>query len=274
MKPHLLPDGWASTPAEPRVYDYLLGGEDNFSEDRALGDALVSAADWLPRAAQINRMYGALTVAHLARSGIRQFLDLGCGYPTPAFLDMPDPHEAAVRIRPDALFLHVDQDPVVATHAAALLSGPHGEHGVLCADIRKIGDVLDAPEALKLDRDQPMAFLLHDVLTWITDDGEAHQLLADIRMLAPAGSAISITHATADMRPDEAQAVVALYAEHGLAFRPRSYAEIHALLDPWPLEGPGLLPTGRWHADPLHAELPDAQSGAYAAVSLPPETRR
>ncbi|MFF8903219.1 SAM-dependent methyltransferase [Streptomyces lydicus] len=268
------PDGWVTIPAEPRVYDYLLGGTDNLRADRALGDALVSAANWLPRAAQINRMYGVLTVAHLARRGIRQFVDLGCGYPTPAFLEMPNPHEAAARIRPDARFLHVDQDPVVASHAAAFLSGPRGEHRVLCADIRKVGDLLATPEARQLDHNQPMGFLLHDVLAWIPDDSEAHQLLADIRTLAPAGSAISITHATTDMRREEGQAVVALYAAHGLALRPRSYAEIRALLDPWPLEEPGLLPTGRWHADPLHAELPDAQSGAYAAVSMHPGAHR
>ncbi|MFF7415361.1 SAM-dependent methyltransferase [Streptomyces lydicus] len=268
---HLFREDWACSPSEPRVYDYLLGGDDNFAVDRALGDALVRAADWLPRAAQINRSYGGLTVAHLARRGIRQFLDLGCGYPAPSFLAVPDAHEAAVRIRSDAIVVHVDQDPVVATHAAALMAGPHGEHGIVCEDIRRIDVVLATPEAQKLDFDQPVGVLVHDVLPWIPDDDEVRQLLTVLRGILSAGSAISITHATCDMRPHESSDIAALYEEHGLAFRPRSYAEFRALHEPWPLDGPGVLPTGRWHTDPLHAHLPDAQSGAYAAVSLHPD---
>ncbi|MEU5307016.1 SAM-dependent methyltransferase [Streptomyces noursei] len=273
MRP-ALPEGWALTPAEPRVYDYLLGGKRNYHPDRVLGDRLVSTADWLPQAAQLNRMFGSLAVAHLARGGISQFLDLGCGYPAPEFLAVPNPHEAAVRIRPEAVVVHVDHDPVVASHAVAFLCGPHDEHGVVCGDIREIGDVLADPEARRLDRDQRTGVLLHDVLPWIPDDGEVRQLLADLRDLLPTGSAISITHATADVRTAEAQGLISLYEQHGLAFRPRSYDEICALLEPWPLAEPGLVPTGRWRADPLHAQLSAAQSGAYAAVAFHPEQPR
>ncbi|MEW1657813.1 SAM-dependent methyltransferase [Streptomyces sp. NPDC093707] len=273
MRP-ALPLSSALVPAEPRVYDYLLGGKHNYQLDRVLGDRLVSTADWLPRAAQLNRAFGSIAVAHLARSGIHQFLDLGCGYPVPKFLAVLNPHEAAVRIRPDARFVHVDHDPVVAAHAVAFLSGPHDKHGVVCGDIRELGDVLADAAARKLDRDQRTGVLLHDVLPWIPDDAEAHQLLADLRDVLPAGSAISITHATADMRPADVRDLAALYEQHGLAFRPRSYTEVRALLDPWPLAEPGVVPTSRWQAGPLHPQLPDAQSNAYAAVALHPDQPR
>lgn len=269
-----LPHDRAAAPAVPRVYDYLLGGDDNYAADRELADMLVRTADWLPRAAQINRAHGAQTAAHLARRGIRQFLDLGCGYPSPPYSAIPNVHEAAVMVRPDAVVVHVDHDPIVAAHARAHLAGPPGEHRVICADIRQIEDLLAAPEAAVLERDQPVGVLLHDVLPWINDDQDVHELLIALRRWLPAGSTISITHATADMRPSEVEELVALYAVNGLSFRPRSLAEIHALHAPWPLDEPGHLPTGRWHEDSLHAYLPDAQSAAYAAVSLHPDQDR
>ncbi|BDH10520.1 SAM-dependent methyltransferase [Streptomyces hygroscopicus] len=270
----LLPDNWASTPTESRVNDYLLGGEDNFAVDRELGDRLVRTVDWLPRAAQITRMYGALTAAHLARRGIHQFMDLGCGYPSPSFSEISNVHLAAEQVMPNAKVVHIDHDPVVVSQAQVHLVGPRGEHSIVCADIRKTEDVLATPEVTALDRDQPVGVLLHDVLPWITDDGEVHELLAKLRDWLPAGSAISITHATADMRPHEVEDLVDIYEKSGLAFCPRSASEIGALHEPWPLEEPGLLPTGRWHKGSLHAYLPDAQSGAYAALSLHPDQDR
>ncbi|WP_433855251.1 SAM-dependent methyltransferase [Streptomyces kronopolitis] len=227
-----LADDRVIQPQEPRIYDYLLGGKNNSDGDRALGDALVLTADWLPRAAQINRAYGARTVAHMARNGIAQFLDLGCGYPPPPCLEVPDTHEVVTWVRPDATVICVDHDPVVATHARALRAGRHHEHGVECVDIHKIRDLLAAPEAQRLDWARPIGVLLNGMLEWIPDDAEVHQLLADLRDLLPAGSAISINHSTGDMRPDEARDVVALYEQHGLNFRPRSEAKVRALLAP------------------------------------------
>lgn len=108
------PHDRVDVPSVPRVYDYQLGGDDNYAADRELADTLIRTADWLPRAAQINRAHGAQTAAHLARRGIRPSLDVGCRYPAPLYSAVPSAREAATMIRPDAVVLHVDHDPIVA----------------------------------------------------------------------------------------------------------------------------------------------------------------
>ncbi|MGW2027877.1 SAM-dependent methyltransferase [Streptomyces decoyicus] len=254
-----------------RVYDRLLGGKNNYAADCELADMLSFRADWILRAAEINRAHTARTTAHLVRQGIRQIVDLGCGYPSPPQRALPNTFQAATRVVPEATVVHVDHDRVVAAHARAHLSGPPGQHSVVCADIRKMTDLLDAPAMTALDHGRPIGVLLHDVLPWITSDLEVHTLLTDLRAWLPPGSVISTTHLSADMRPDDVENLVDLYEGDGIPVRPRTADQIQALHAPWPLLGPGLVPTGQWHADQLHALLPDHESGAFAAVSAHPE---
>ncbi|MFJ5804261.1 SAM-dependent methyltransferase [Streptomyces decoyicus] len=268
-----LQTNFASVPAVGRVHNWLLGGKDNFPADRALGELLVYRADWLRRATEINRAYSALAAAHLVRQGIRQIVELGCGYPTPRSRPIPNVYQAAAGIASDATVVHIDHDRVVTAHAGAHLTGPPGRHSVVCADIRKMGDVFCSRSMRALDRRQPIAALIHDVLPWIPNDLEVHTLLTTLRSWLPPGSVISITHATADMRPGDVEDLALYYEEAGIPYRPRTADQIRALHAPWPLVEPGLVPTGRWHTDQLHAYLPDHESGAYAAVSAHPKPR-
>ncbi|MFF3747517.1 SAM-dependent methyltransferase [Streptomyces kronopolitis] len=138
------PHDRVDVPSVPRVYDYQLGGDDNYAADRELADTLIRTADWLPRAAQINRAHGAQTAAHLTRRGIRPLLHVGCGYPAPLYSAISNAREAATMIRPGAVILHVDHDPIVAAPPGTPRRPP-GEHRAVCSDIRKIEELLATP---------------------------------------------------------------------------------------------------------------------------------
>ncbi|MEU5239783.1 SAM-dependent methyltransferase [Streptomyces lydicus] len=260
-----LPDDWASVPSGARLYDLLCGGKNHLGSDRRLAKQLIEHARWLPRAARINRAHGASIAQHLVRHGLRLILDLGCGYPSLSS-DLRNVHEAAASISDEVTVVHVDHDPVVAAHARALLTGPESHTHVVCSDVRKLDKAL-GPE---LDPTRPRGVLLHDVLPWIPSDLEAHNLLADLRARLPQGSAISITHLTADMGPGDIKALVAIYEEAGLPVRPRTRDQIRELLAPWPLAEPGLVPTHRWCDGRLLAHIPDERPAAYAAVAWHP----
>ncbi|MFF7705429.1 SAM-dependent methyltransferase [Streptomyces lydicus] len=264
-----LPDDWATAPSGARLYDFLCGGKNHLRAERMLGKELLERARWLPRAAKINRAHGALIAQYFVRQGLRLILDLGCGYPSLSNAQR-NVYEAAASISAGVTVVHVDHDPVVAAHARALLTGPEGHTRAVCADVRKLDQSL-VPE---LDPTRPWGVLLHDVLPWIPNDLEAHNLLADLRDRLPPGSAISITHLTADMHPGEMEALAAIYEEAGLPVRPRTRDQIRELLAPWPLAEPGLVPTNRWFDDRLLSHIQDERSAAYAAVAWHPSEPR
>ncbi|MGW4203872.1 SAM-dependent methyltransferase [Streptomyces sp. NPDC004726] len=269
-----LPANWAALAHPARVSDALLGGGDSYPADEALARLLTLAAPWTGTAARINRAHGALTTAYLARQGISQFLDLGCGYPTPPGRDgrprTPDTHEAAacgVRgVNP--VVVYVDGHPVVAAHARARHTGPPASIHVVHGDIATgLDQILTAPELDAFDLTQPIAVLLHDVLPCIPDDQTVDRTLTTLRHWLPAGSALSLTHATADLRPQESAAVTEQYASAGIAYRPRDETAVRALLGDWTQLGPGVVPTGHWHPDHPQAQEPPHVSAAYAGVA-------
>lgn len=242
------PHDRVDVPSVPRVYDYQLGGDDNYAADRELAGTPIRTAGWLPRAAQSNRAHGAQTAAHLAGRGIRPFPDVGCGYPAPFYSAIPNAREAATMIRPDTVVLHVDHDPIVAAHPGTPRRPSRRTPRRLRRHPQDRGPAR-YPGAAVLVRDQPVGALLHDALPWINDDHDVHELLIALRPWLPAGSALSISHATADMRPSEVEDLPTLYTVNGLAFHPRSLAEIHALHTPWVLDEPDHSPTSRWQED-------------------------
>ncbi|MET8676029.1 SAM-dependent methyltransferase [Streptomyces sp. NPDC004647] len=269
-----LPRNWSSFPDTSRVYDALLGGRDSYQADRVLARMLLQEAQWLPTAATINRVYGALTTSYLARRGITQFLDLGCGYPSPSQRrrqpHMPNVHEAVSAIHHTAVVVYVDSHPVVVGHGRARLAGPPGEHSCIQADIRDMEGLLAAPEVQAFDRSRPIAVLLHDVLPYVADDELVDQALKILRAWLPPGSALSITHATSDMSPVEMAAVTALYERARITYRLRSQDHIRDLFADWAHLGPGVVATGRWHADHVHAQRQPQTSGAYAGIAVTP----
>ncbi|MFJ5546784.1 SAM-dependent methyltransferase [Streptomyces sp. NPDC093225] len=233
------------TPSEARVCDFITGGTDNYSADRALGRPLLAAAPWLDRAAASARAHGQETVARLAAQGITQFLDLGCGLPQ---RHGRNTHDAAQRHQPEATVVYVDRDPMVQAHVRTWLAETPRELD-LHADITRTAHLLDQPAIARLDRARPIAVLLHEVLPWI-NDGKAEHLLESLRNWLPAGSVLSVVHSAADSHPESTPVLVGLYRNAGILYRPRSLKQLLALVRSWDVDDPGItaVPLGGLHA--------------------------
>ncbi|MER5887772.1 SAM-dependent methyltransferase [Streptomyces sp. NPDC001941] len=277
------PPGWAASrtdvPRGHRVYDYLLGGKDHLTPDRVLGEQLLGAAPWLATAARINRAHGVRAVQEMSGWGIGQFVDLGCGLPSPAHLRLPALLDgvAVAGVGEDARVVHVDADPVVMATARALLRTPHGTSAFLHADLTTAAALIAGLATVTIERDprrpvldlsRPVGVLLHDVLPYLSD-AHAAALMERLRAWLPSGSVLSVTHATGDFAPRTSQILARRMAEAGLPYFPRSRAAIRALTG-WEPVTPGLVPTARWSQQDGIRALPEAVSGAYAVFAAQP----
>jgi hypothetical protein len=234
-------------PHAARIYDYWLGGKDNFAADRAVADKIAQAVPAVATMVRANRQWMQRVVTVLAReAGIRQFLDIGTGIPT-----APNLHQCAQQIVPAARIVYIDNDPLVLAHARALLtSSPQGRCAYLDADIRDIDSVLaDADLNAVLDPSRPVGIVCASVLMLLSDHDDPWKITARLRDWAPAGSHLAISHPTADHDPDAVAAVVNTTREVGLTFVPRTHAQVAALFGDWQLLEPGLVPVLSWHPD-------------------------
>jgi hypothetical protein len=185
-----------------RVYDYWLGGKDNFAADRVAGEKTVAIYPGIRLSARANRAFLARTVGYLtAREGIRQFLDIGTGLPT-----ANNTHEIAQALAPESRIVYVDNDPLVLAHARALLtSRPEGVTAYLDADLRDTDTIIEQA-ARTLDFTQPVAVMLMAIVHYIPDEAQARQIVARLLGSAPAGSFLTISHAGSDLFPADAGA--------------------------------------------------------------------
>ncbi|WP_246249558.1 MULTISPECIES: SAM-dependent methyltransferase [Actinomadura] len=239
-----------NVPHSARVWDYWLGGKENYPVDREAGEAVLRHLPGIALSARQDRAFLGRAVRFVAGNGIRQFLDLGTGLPT-----VDNTHEVAQRARPESRIVYVDNDPLVLLHARALLtSTKEGACDYIQADIRDTRAVLDGAAAT-LDLDRPVALMMLGVLNHILDDDEAHGLVADLlRGLAP-GSYLVISHtcdATTEELDGEAmrRAVREVMERGGTPIRARSPKEIEALFGAARLLPPGVVSCSRWHPDP------------------------
>lgn len=233
-------------PASSRVYDYLLGGKDNFAADRAYAEQLRAVFRAAPVAARANWECLHRVVGHLAADrGIRQFLDVGCGLP-----QYPGVHTTAQKTIPDARIVYVDNDPMVAVHARARpVSSPQGRAVFRFGDLREPDRILHAAHE-NLDFDQPIGLLLFAVLHWLPDTRQARDAVREVMAGLPAGSFLALSHVTYDLVSDTVREAVGQFAAaHTPGLRARSQAEIAAFFDGLDLSEPGLVPTPCW--DPL-----------------------
>ncbi|UBU10313.1 SAM-dependent methyltransferase [Nonomuraea gerenzanensis] len=227
-------------PHPARMYDYMLGGKDNFAVDRQAIDQL---AELIPEAvplARANRAFLQRAVRYVSRAGVDQFLDLGAGLPTQG-----SAHEVA----PEARVVYVDHDPVVAAHATALLRHSPGRARFVQADLLDPGAVLaGAGEFLDLDR--PIAVLLVSILHFLPDSADPQRAVAVLRERAAPGSHLVITHATtmADLE-DEERGRGVRRGSSGRGGTDRSPGQIRAFFGDWPLEPPGLVQATDWRPD-------------------------
>jgi hypothetical protein len=230
-----------------RVYDYWLGGKDNFAADREVAQAVLAARPTVARDIRANRALMHRAVADLAaRRGIRQFLDIGTGIPT-----TPNVHEIAQAIAPDTRVVYVDNDPIVGAYARALLTGtPDGRTAYIEADLRYTDTVMwEAGQTLDFTR--PIGVLLVGVLHLIGDADDPHGLVDRFMAATPPGSYLVATHPASDVHADVAAAGAQRYNQAvTTAQTRRSRAEFAGLLDGLELIEPGIVQAHRWHPEP------------------------
>jgi O-methyltransferase involved in polyketide biosynthesis len=233
-----------------RVYNYWLGGKDNFAADRIAAENTIAVYPGIRQSARANRAFLARTVRHLAAAeGIRQYLDIGTGLPT-----ADNTHEIAQAAAPDSRIVYVDNDPLVLTHARALLtSSPQGTTDYLDADLRDTDTILDQAAAT-LDLTRPVAIMLIAILHYIPDPQQARQIVTRLLDRVPPGSFLVISHAGSDLFPDEIAAFEKslndlLPADTHVA-RPRT--EIERFFDGTELLAPGLVRVSEWRPRTTH----------------------
>ncbi|WP_233563021.1 SAM-dependent methyltransferase [Micromonospora musae] len=234
-------------PHSARVYDWWLGGKDNFAADRAMGAALVEAIPTLREMAKENRRFVHRVARHLVgEAGIRQFLDIGTGIPT-----RPNLHEVAQAVAPETRVVYVDNDPIVLAHARALMiSTPQGRSEYLHADLREPEKILsDARLTETLDLDRPVALTLIAVLMLLRDSDDPAGKLRALMDAVPSGSYLAITHPTGDFDPAAMNAAVAAATQGGMTLVPRTRAEVERFFAGWELVEPGIAPVAAWRPE-------------------------
>jgi S-adenosyl methyltransferase len=244
-----------NVPHSARIYDYWLGGKDNFAVDRAVGDAIVKAIPAMRYMAGENRKFVHRVARDLvSMHGIRQFLDVGTGIPT-----RPNLHEIAQKGDPEARVVYVDNDPIVLVHARALMiSTPQGRSEYISADIRDTASILDDKVLLDTLRfDQPIGLTLIAILMLLSDSDDPWSRVAELRDAMPSGSCLAITHPTADFAPDEVNAAVAAATEAGMTLVAREQDAVRRFFGDWELLEPGLVPVSSWRPD-LPVDNPEA----------------
>ena len=250
-----------------RRYDYWLGGKDNFAADRASGDAVARAFPSIRTTAIENRRFLQRTVRFLAdNAGIRQFLDIGSGLPT-----NPNVHEVAQAVTPAARVVYVDNDPIVLTHARALLtSSPEGATAYLDADLHDPEKILSDANMLEtLDLSQPVGLTLVAVLHFIADDKDPYGIVRRLTDALAPGSYLVMSHGTVDYAEPQVIADIAR-GRYGL-MRPRSREEFARFFDGLQVLPPGIVSVAEWGTDDEPGAHPSAaEIGIYGAVGRIP----
>ena len=248
-----------------RVYDYILGGKNNFAADQAAARDALTANPTLATAMRENRAVMRRMTAYLAgEAGIRQFLDIGTGLPT-----SPNLHEVAQERAPSARVVYVDNDPIVLAHARALLaSSADGSCAYVEADLRAPDTTVAHPLLqATLDLAKPVALVLVGILHFIPDSDQPHDVVARLVAALAPGSYLAIQHPTADFYPPGAGTASA-YQRAGMAFQYRTREEFAQFFPGLELVPPGIVPMAEWRAetepDPRPAPV---EASAYAAVA-------
>ncbi|MCI3154853.1 SAM-dependent methyltransferase [Streptomyces sp. GB4-14] len=254
-------------PHPARMYDWYLGGKDNYPVDEAMGRQMLALEPRVPVMARVNRAFMQRATRWLAGQGVRQFLDVGTGIPTE-----PNLHQIAQRVAPDARVVYCDNDPIVLAHAAALLRGTdEGVTDYLQADVRDPDTILEGARKV-LDFEKPIALSLIALLHFVPDEDGAHELVARLVDALPSGSHLVISHATADFTPEESEEASAKLKGAGVTLALRSREEFTRFFDGLDLVEPGVQVPHLWHPE-LGDPVPGQDDGiipGYGAVARKP----
>lgn len=233
-------------PHSARVWNYWLGGKDNYPADREIGDQVKQVFPDIVEIARLQRAFLGRAITYLAQEeGIRQFLDIGTGLPT-----ADNTHQVAQRVAPDSRVVYVDNDPLVLTHARALLtSTPEGATDYVDADLRDPKRVLDQARRT-LDFDQPVALILMGIVGHLSDDEEARRIITTLMAELPSGSHLVLADGT---DTDEASVEAhRQYNEHApLPYHLRDPRVIRSFFDGLDPVEPGIVVCTRWRPEPI-----------------------
>ncbi|GIH23257.1 hypothetical protein Aph01nite_15670 [Acrocarpospora phusangensis] len=231
----------SSKPSSARVYDYLLGGKDNYAVDRMVAERLLSVAPDTRSVVRANRAFLARAIRLLSERGVSQFIDLGTGIPT-----SPSVHEVARETHPDAKVVYVDNDPLVKVHNDALLATDDGVI-TLEADIRRPDDIIGHPDVKDLiDFDRPVGVLLVAVLHFVSDEEGAYRIVSGLRDRVAPGSYFVLSHSSSESEPEVLAQLKASTANSPAQSTFRDHAEILDFFEGLEIEEPGLVPVQRW----------------------------
>ena len=247
---------------QARVYDYWLGGKDNFAADRAAAEQAIREFPAIVTGVKAQRAFLKRAVRYLAGpAGIRQFLDVGTGLPT-----AENTHQVAQQVAPESRVVYVDNDPMVLTYARALLaSGPDGVTDYLDADLRDTDIILERAGST-LDFGQPVAILLIGVLQLIGDSDAPYAIVRRLLEAVPAGSWLAVAHPANDVDPVVVTMAENLSRRSATPTTLRSHAQISLFFDGLELLPPGVVQLHRWSPGTLAPDDSRSQVPAYCGL--------
>jgi hypothetical protein len=261
------PPGIDTSVAHPaRVYDYWLGGKDNFAADRKAAEDVIAIRPDMRRDIRANREMLRRAVRYLAaKAGIRQFLDVGTGIPT-----SPNVHEVVQGLAPEARIVYVDNDPIVLWHARALLtSTPEGVTDYIDADLREPGNVLEQA-ARTLDFTKPIAVVVVGTLHLITDDEDPYGIVARLVTATVPGSYLLISHPAIDVEAETAARVQTSYNQNvATTMTRRTRDEVARFFDGLEILEPGIVQHHRWRPEP-GANVDDYEVPGWSVLGRKP----
>ncbi|MFI8082291.1 SAM-dependent methyltransferase [Kitasatospora sp. NPDC086009] len=253
-------------PHSARVYDYLIGGKTNFEADRTAAHASVKAWPALPTSMRTTRTFMQRVVRHLAEEHkVRQFLDIGTGIPT-----SPNVHEIAQGIAPEARVAYVDNDPIVLTHARALMSSTEeGRTSYIDADFRDVDSIIGAPQLREvLDLTQPVALSLIAIVHFVLDQDDPQGIVRRFMDELAPGSFLALTVFTGDTDPVGVGGVGREYNARGIPLQIRDKDETLAFFDGYDLLDPGVTLVHQWRPDAEAAPVRDQDIAMYGGVAV------
>ena len=244
-----------TVPQSARVWNYWLGGKDNFAVDREIGDQIRKMNPHIAEIAVAQRAFLVRTVTHMTReAGIRQFLDIGTGLPT-----ANNTHEVAQSVAPQSRIVYVDHDPLVLAHARALLVGtPQGATDYIDADLRDPDKILQQA-AETLDFAQPVALIMLGISGHLTDDDEAYAIVRRLLAAVPSGSYLVLCDDTNVVHPEAMDEMIRQWNESGENPRVnRTPERLARFFDGLDILDPGVVSVTRWRPDPTQVgEIPE-----------------
>jgi O-methyltransferase involved in polyketide biosynthesis len=245
-----------------RIWNYWLGGKDNYPIDRQVGDQIRGLHPGIGDYARGDRVFLGRAVRHLAESGIRQFLDIGTGLPT-----VDNTHEVAQRVAPESRIVYVDNDPLVLVHAHALLtSTPEGVTDYLDADLRDPDRILELA-GRTLDFSRPVALTLLGVVIFIEDDEQAYGIVRHLMDALAPGSYLVLSHTITSPHMPDVDAAVAFWNEHGTPkLTQRTPEQIARFFTGLELLEPGVVSCTRWRPEAVLDAEPE-EVAMYGGVA-------